>query len=48
MLAETRRGAAPLYWEDVDVGDAVPPVVKGPLTITDIVAWYAATQGALP
>ncbi len=30
------------------VGDAVPAVVKGPLTITDIIAWYAATQGALP
>lgn len=48
VLAETRRGPEPLYWEDVSVGDAVPPVVKGPLTITDIVAWYSATQGAMP
>ena len=48
VLAESRRGAEPLYWEDVAVGEAVPPVVKGPLTITDIVAWYSATQGAMP
>ncbi len=48
VLAERRRGPEPLYWEDVAVGDAVPQVVKGPLTITDIVAWYAATQGAMP
>ena len=47
VLAESRRGAEPLYWEDVAVGDAVPPVVKGPLTTTDILAWYSATQGAL-
>ena len=48
ILAETRHGPEPLFWEDVAVGDAVPPVVKGPLTITDIVAWYSATQGAMP
>lgn len=30
VLAETRRGNAPLYWEDVAVGDTVPSVVKGP------------------
>ncbi|MDP6708722.1 MAG: MaoC family dehydratase N-terminal domain-containing protein [Alphaproteobacteria bacterium] len=48
ILAEPRRGPEPLYWEDVAVGEAVPPVVKGPLAITDILAWYSATQGALP
>ena len=48
VLAETRRGPEPHFWEDVAVGEAVPPVVKGPLTITDIVAWYSATQGAMP
>ena len=48
VLAENRRGAEPLFWEDVSVGDSVPPAVKGPLTITDIVAWYSATQGAMP
>ena len=46
-LNEYRRGGEVLYWEVVAVGDAIPPVVKGPLTTTDILAWYAATQGAL-
>ena len=47
VLAEPRQGPEPLYWEDVDVGAHVPPVIKGPLTITDILAWYSAAQGAL-
>ena len=47
ILAEPRQGHVPLYWEDVTVGDRVPPVIKGPLTTTDILAWYSATQGAL-
>ena len=48
VLSESRQGAEPLYWEDIELGAAVPPVVKGPLTIMDIIAWYSATQGALP
>jgi acyl dehydratase len=36
---EEIRGAAPRYWEDVQVGAATPEVVKGPLTITSIVAF---------
>ena len=47
VLAEPRRGSQPLLWEDVSVGDEVPPVIKGPLSVIDILAWYAATQGAL-
>ncbi|MGI9426346.1 MAG: FAS1-like dehydratase domain-containing protein [Hyphomicrobiaceae bacterium] len=47
VLAEQRRGSEPLYWEDVVVGDDVPPVIKGPLSVIDILAWYSATQGAL-
>jgi acyl dehydratase len=47
VLAERRRGEEPLYFEDVTVGDAVPPVIKGPLSVIDILAWYSATQGAL-
>lgn len=38
--AENRRGAEPRYWEDVEVGDIVGPMVKGPLTVTDIVCWH--------
>ena len=40
--AEIRRGAAPRSFEDVAVGDALPPIVRGPLTIGDMVAWNAA------
>lgn len=47
VLNEPRRGAEPLYWDDVSVGDDIPPVVKGPLSVIDILAWYSATQGAL-
>lgn len=47
VLSEQRRGDEPLYWEDVAIGDAVPPVIKGPLSVIDILAWYSATQGAL-
>lgn len=36
---EAPRGDRPLYWEDVDVGDYVPPVVKGPLRLTDIICY---------
>ena len=38
--AESRRGAEPRFWEDVTVGDDVGPMVKGPLTVTDIVCWH--------
>ena len=38
--AEQRRGAEPRYWEDVQVGDTVGPMVKGPLTVTDMVCWH--------
>lgn len=38
--AETRRGAKPRYFEDVVVGDAIQPRVKGPLTTTDVVVWH--------
>lgn len=34
---EYRRGADTLYIEDVKVGDELPPMVKGPLTITDLI-----------
>jgi len=47
VLDERRQGEVPLHWEDVDVGQDIPPVVKGPLSVIDIVAWYSATQGAL-
>jgi hypothetical protein len=38
--AESPRGALPRWWEDVSEGDVVGPLVKGPLTVTDIVCWH--------
>jgi acyl dehydratase len=47
-LAETRRGAEPRYWEDVSVGDELDPVIKGPLTLVDIMAFYAGRRNTYP
>ena len=38
--AEGPRGAEPRWWEDVAEGDVVGPMVKGPLTVTDMVCWH--------
>jgi len=37
---ERRRGAQPRWWEDVQVGDELGPLVKGPLRVTDLVCWH--------
>jgi acyl dehydratase len=37
--SEDIRGSTPRYWDDVSVGEAVPTVVKGPLTVTSVVAF---------
>jgi len=37
---ERCRGADPRWWEDVTEGDTVGPMVKGPLTVTDMVCWH--------
>jgi acyl dehydratase len=38
--SERPRGAEPRWWEDVAEGDVVGPMVKGPLTVTDMVCWH--------
>jgi acyl dehydratase len=38
--AERPRGAEPRWWEDVVEGDEVGPLVKGPLTVTDMICWH--------
>ena len=40
-----RRGAKDLVWEDVQVGDAVGTVVKGPLSVTETVAFTSGWGG---
>lgn len=41
---EEIRGANPLYWEDVAVGEEIKPVVKGPLTHADMVAFVVGIR----
>ena len=40
VLAESPRGAVPRYWEDVAEGSEIDGLVKGPLTVTDMVCWH--------
>lgn len=40
ILGESRRGSTPRHWEDVRVGDALPALTKGPMTITDMLAGH--------
>ncbi len=39
LAQQTPRGATPRYWEDVTVGEAITPILKGPLTVTDCIGW---------
>jgi len=43
---EEVRGAVPRYVDDVNVGDALPTMVKGPMTVTGFIA-YAQGWGGL-
>lgn len=38
---EELRGAAPRFWEEVEVGTEIQPMLKGPLNITDMICWYS-------
>jgi acyl dehydratase len=46
--AERPRSAEKRYWEDVTVGDALAPMVKGPTTITEMIAFHAGGYGFVP
>jgi acyl dehydratase len=39
VAAEIVRGAEPRYWEDVQVDEPIQPIVRGPLTVADMIAW---------
>ncbi|MCP5401704.1 MAG: MaoC family dehydratase N-terminal domain-containing protein [Novosphingobium sp.] len=43
---EEIRGATPRYFEDVNVGDKLPPMMKGPMTVTGFIC-YAQGWGGL-
>jgi acyl dehydratase len=48
ILAEKERGATPRYWEDVAVGDALDTITKGPIGLTDEIAFVAAGAAPIP
>jgi len=41
---EQRMGSRIRYWEDVEEGDELPVVQKGPLTLVDIVGFYSGRR----
>ncbi|MBE9572873.1 MAG: MaoC family dehydratase N-terminal domain-containing protein [Proteobacteria bacterium] len=45
ILDEEIRGSEVRYWEDVKEGDELPPVIKGPFGLTDMIAYCV---GATP
>ena len=47
VLGEEVRGSDPRWWEDVNVGDELKPVVKGPMSHGDIAAFVAGCIGGL-
>lgn len=46
--AEKARGAEKRYFEDVQIGEELSPMVKGPLTVTDIQAFHMGGYGQVP
>ena len=36
---QRRRGSVPRHWEDVTVGETIGPLVKGPLTTSNLIGW---------
>lgn len=42
---EEVRGSIPRYWEDVQVGDELPPIAKGPMTVTGFIAFVQGWGG---
>ncbi len=45
LEGKTRRGAEIRFWEDVTVGEESKPLVKGPLDVSDVVAYVGVTSG---
>lgn len=48
ILSEVPRGATPRYWEDVAVGDELDVLTKGPIGLTDEIAFVAAGAAPIP
>jgi len=48
VLAEQPRGAAPRYWDDVRAGDELDVITKGPIGLTDEIAFVAGGGTPIP
>ena len=48
ILNEKPRGATPRYWEDVQVGEEMDVITKGPLGLTDFIAFIAGGAAPIP
>lgn len=48
ILLEKPRGSLPRYWEDVAVGDEIDVITKGPLGLTDFIAFIAGGAAPIP
>ena len=48
VLAERPRGSEPRWFEDVNVGDEVGPLTKGPIGTTDEIAFVASGGAPIP
>jgi|SRR5471032_1847613 len=42
---EQRRGATPLYWEDVSIGDVLPAIHQPPYALPDALSYQSLHQG---
>jgi len=45
---EKVRGAEKRYYEDVEIGETLGTMAKGPLTVTDVVCFHAGGYGFVP
>lgn len=48
VLAETRRGSVPRYWDDVEIGTDIDVITKGPIGLTDEIAFVASGAAPIP
>jgi acyl dehydratase len=48
VLAEQPRGDTPRYWEDVKIGDQIDVITKGPIGLTDEIAFIASGAAPIP
>ncbi|WP_323038364.1 FAS1-like dehydratase domain-containing protein [Gemmobacter sp.] len=48
IAAEQPRGAQPRHWEDVGIGDELDPIIKGPIGLTDEIAYVASGAAPVP